>query len=199
MTKSAGDLIDEWFDGRQADGDFVRYDRSVTYSILPPARRGAPIIYSTKTNAIATAMDNDEADADFGFIMRYGLPSRADATAIRRLVGSDELCFLGDLDPSDLMIFAWLRARLRPKRVRFLGISDWYLDRLKAKLPESFTIQLSRSEQRSLPLLRRVLPDVNTLVGEQCGELLARRRKIELEAVVSALGPGKSIVAPALY
>src|SRR5258708_28282716 len=156
MAKDPTQLIEEWFAGRKADGEFVRCGRDYAYQFIPPARRGAPIIYTTKAIAFAAGTAKGWSDKTFGFIGRYGLPNQADASAIRRLVGGHKLFFLGDLDPQDLLIFAWLRARLRPKRIQFLGICDRYLYRLKVVLPETFHIRLSRSERRSMMLLSSV-------------------------------------------
>ena len=40
------------------------------------------------------------------------------------------LLFLGDMDPADLMIFAWLREFLRPKSIVHLGVNDQYIAEL---------------------------------------------------------------------
>jgi hypothetical protein len=194
-VKDPTNLIEDWFTtGRKADGEFVRYDRDYAYQFIPPARRSAPIVYTTKTNAFAAGTAKGWADQTFGSIGRYGLPNRADVVAIRRLVGEHKLFFLGDLDPQDLLIFAWLRARLHPKQIQFLGISDRYLDQLKLALPDTFHIRLSRSERRSMTLLNGVFPDLEQLIGKRCHALLAGGRKTELEAVVSALAGTVSIL-----
>jgi hypothetical protein len=194
MAKDPTQLIEEWFAGRKADGDFVQYGRDYAYRFIPPARRGAPIFYTTKTNAFAAGTAKEWSDQTFGFIGRSGLPNESDVVAIRRLVGGHTLFFLGDMDPQDLLIFAWFRARIRPKRVRFLGICDRYLDQLKVVLPETFHIRCSRPERRSMTLLNSVFPDLEKVVGRTCHAVLTSGRKTELEAVVSALAGTASIL-----
>lgn len=194
MAVDVAQMIEDWFSSRKNDGEFVRCDRGYAYQVIPPSRRGAPIFYTTKANAFAAGTASELPDQSFGFVAGYGLPNRADVSTIRRLVGNHRLFFLGDLDPQDLLIFAWLRVRLRPKRIQFLGICDRYLDQLKAVLPDTFHIRLSRSERRSMTPLSRVLPDLEQLIGNRCYDLLTGGRKTELEAVVSALAGARSIL-----
>jgi len=104
------------------------------------------------------------------------------------------LFYLGDLDPPDLMIFAWLREKLLPKPIRNLGISDAYLTHLNAVLPPTFVMQCSPSERRALKVLRKVFPDLAETVGAVAAQLLREGRKIELEAVVSAIPRGAPII-----
>ena len=127
-------------------------------------------------------------------IGHYGLPRPSDVLWIERVALSNELFYLGDLDPPDLMIFAWLREKFFPKPIRHLGISDAYLTQLRAVLPPTFVMQCSPSERRALPVLRKVFPDLAETIGAGAAQLLMEGRKIELEAVVSALPPGASII-----
>jgi hypothetical protein len=168
------------------------------YTLVPPSHRGAPIFYTTKTSAFAAGIANGEREHNFGLVGRQGLPSHEDVLAFRRLVSAHRLFFLGDLDPPDLLIFAWLRARLRPKRIRFLGICDRYLDQRKVVLPETFVIRCSPSERRSTKVLKSVFPDMEQFIGKRCDDLPSSGRKIELEAVVSAMAGAGSIVPPGL-
>ena len=67
------------------------------------------VLFTTKPAIVSTVIEKCDAARDFGMIGRYGLPSVADLPWIRTMVGSRELFFLGDMDPVDLMVFAWLR------------------------------------------------------------------------------------------
>lgn len=67
-------------------------------------------------------------------IGRYGLPNQDDVHWLSALVGSRGLLFLGDMDPVDLMIFAWLRGHLRRSHIEYLGVSDAFLSLLKMRV-----------------------------------------------------------------
>jgi hypothetical protein len=121
-------------------------------------------------------------------IARYGLPHACDINGLQGLIGKHELLFLGDMDPADLLVFAWLREKLDFAQIKYLGVGDKYLDGLKVKIPDSFTMQLCKSELASRPLLEKVCPDFRELVGVRGANLLDGGRKIEIEAVVSAMG-----------
>jgi hypothetical protein len=168
------------------------------YSVFGPEHPDANILYATKPSPVALAIDAAFDGSTFGMIGRYGLPSPADALWIRDFVGERELVFLGDMDPSDLMIFAWLRANLAPARVTHLGVSDKYIADLKVVLPESFTLDLSPSERQSLPLLNAVFGDLTEIVGPKCADLLEQGRKIELDAIVSSKPRTASLLPPTI-
>jgi hypothetical protein len=72
--------------------------------------------------------------------------------------------------------------------ITHFGVNDALLDNLHATVPHSFTIELAEEEIRALSLLDKVFPDLEDTVGEACVSLLRNGRKIEQEAVVSALG-----------
>ncbi len=196
MAKNVTQAIDRWFADRKNDGEFVRNGREYAYTFIPPARRNAPIIYTTKRDAFAAGTAKQRSTGPFGVIGRYGLPDKSDVPSIRRLVADHKLFFLGDLDPQDLLVYVWLRAGLRQKEIQFLGVSDSYLEKLKVVIPDTFVMHCSASERRSMALLTTVFPDLEQVVGKRCHELLSDGRKIELEAVVSALDGASSILPP---
>ena len=146
---------------------------------------------------MAAKREYREFDA-IGLICRSGLPHAKDAGWIRNLLGGRRLVFLGDMDPVDLMVFAWWRASLDSGQVAYLGISDHYLDRLEVEIPEEYLISLAPCEQRSMPVLDAVCPDYRAVVGPDCAALLDGGRKIELEAVASRLGPPGRLLLPAM-
>jgi hypothetical protein len=47
-------------------------------------------------------------------------------------------------------------------------------------------------------LLESALPEYRELVGEKCAGVLGRAHKVEIEAVVAALGSPQAILRPAL-
>ena len=187
--------IAKWFADHSGDGEFMCEGRSLAYLVIGPSDRGAPIVYATKPSTVASAIGDRSRISMIG---RRGLPDATDVTWIHRVIGEFDVMFLGDMDPADLMIFSWLRTSLYPKEVQYLGISDSYLDELKIVLPESFILRCSPSERKSLPVLNKALPDLKQLVGPKCADLIQQGRKIELEAVVSAMTSTSSILQPAI-
>jgi hypothetical protein len=89
---------------------------------------------------------------------------------------------LGDCDPFDLLVFAWLRQHLS---VHYLGVSDIVLSAVGLQVEDSMTITLPEDELNAMSLVEEFLPNYARLIGPSCAELLARKRKIELEALVS--------------
>jgi len=106
--------------------------------------------------------------------------------------------FLGDMDPVDLMIFAWLRERMAPKMIKHLGVSDAYLEQLGISVPESYAIAMKGSERQAVPVLENVFLDFRETIGPNSARLLDRGRKFEIEAVVSTLGSPERILLPVL-
>ena len=186
MGNEATRLIEKWFADHADDGEFAYTARAAAYTVIGPSAPAGRIVIATKPGPVGSAIHESVDSASLGMIGRYGLPGDADIHWIRKVVANHQLFFLGDMDPADLMIFCWLRARLRPKRVVHLGVSDSYLTELQVQLPESFILRCSPSEQKSHPLLDKVFPDLRATVGPKCARLLKRGLKIELEAVVSA-------------
>jgi hypothetical protein len=66
--------------------------------------------------------------------------------------------FLGDCDPPDLLTFAYLKSRLVEK----LGINA----------QESMMIPLAESELDAAEVMDQVLPDLPSLIGPMCTEIL---------------------------
>ncbi len=127
--------IEAHFTAHDNDGDFVSSNPETPYKFWP-SPIGGRLVYSTKPDAARRIFSES-----FGLIARYGLPSPADADWLRRLAGRPRILFLGDLDPQDLMIFAWLRAHFGPRRIDYFGIGDWLLDERAIVVPDSYWIK----------------------------------------------------------
>lgn len=172
------------------DGDeFVRLPHSASHPIIPPALANGPIVYATKPRTAVALLEICGSPQLFSIIGRSGLPYDADLTFLRSLGESRPLLFVGDLDPPDLLIFAWLRAQLTSNQITHLGISDRFLAEVGVELPESFTLSCSPGERAALPMVKTTLPDWRVLLGDYCVQLLENGRKIELEAVRTLLRP----------
>lgn len=186
MNDSISATIAQWF-RENSDGDFACEEPRGAYVVSTPANTRVPVLFTTKPRTILHAIAASEDSQQIGLVGRYGLPAERDLTWIRALVGNRKLLFLGDLDPADLMVFAWLRSRLHPAMVRFLGISDDLLKRIATRANEQNTIALSPTELAAREVLPSVVPDLPKLIGPTCDDLLANGRKLELEAVLEAL------------
>ncbi len=197
MGNDSTKSIEAWFAAHNDDGEFVCGERTVPYSVIGPADSIGQVIFTTKPMILSTAIQSQDVNEEFGMVGRYGLPCKGDLRWICDLVGSRRLLFLGDMDPVDLMIFAWLRAILQARPVKYLGVSDDFLNSLQVCPTESLVIASAPSEEKSLVLLEKVFPDFRETVGHKCAKILMRGQKIELEAIVSAEGSIAPMLASA--
>lgn len=170
--------IERWFDDNR-DGEFVRCERMEPYSIIGPTTTSL-ILYSPKLRCVLRAIEHAD-DLSMAVISRYGLPQSEDVAWMRTLVAGRELMFLGDADPPDLLLFAWLRAHLP---MRFLGVSDRLLESLGGKPGGGNAMPLSADEKDALIVVEQTCPEFRELVGPFCASLLDNGFKIELEAAI---------------
>lgn len=154
----------------------------VPFSIVFPTRENSVVVYTTKVQAGPMFVKSPDGQIDVGVIARGGLPQPEHLDAIIKIVGGRKLFFLGDCDPFDLLVFAWLRQHLS---VHYLGISDIVLSAVGLRVEDSMTITLPDDELNAMSLVEEFLPNYARLIGPSCAELLARKRKIELEALVA--------------
>lgn len=176
-------LIEAWFLEHDGDGEFLSHTRGFPYSVIGSLSASGCIIFTTKPQSVAGVMQEADASRCIGMVGRYGLPDKEDILWIRKVIGRQQLVFLGDMDPVDLMVFAWLRASLRSKHVTYLGINDALLNALGLSSIKSLSSVCAPSERRSLALLEKVFPDLRETLGEKCAEILGRGHKIELEVI----------------
>jgi hypothetical protein len=166
------------------DGEFEVPSRAVPYSFVAPITNTLPLVFTTKPRVLSAAIQASPVPVQFGAIGRHGLPGETDVAWIRQMLGPRGLCFLGDMDPVDLMIFCWLREQLPEGRLGYLGISDILIDKLGFSQRESLIIPCTPSEYEAIPCLREVFPDWEEMVGIHCAQILNQGQKIELEATL---------------
>lgn len=171
--------IRDWF-ATHEDGDFLISPRSHPFSVVPPIRTTEAVIYCTKQHCVSRLIHDIGRPPFFAAVLRGGLPSDVDVDWLASIVGSRRLLFLGDTDPPDLLIFAWLRERID---IRYLGISDQLLTRCAVPRSDNLLIPLSDTESAAMPLVSQLFADSQSQLGNWCSNLLASRRKIELEAL----------------
>lgn len=184
MPRNIAKLIEAWFLEHDGDGEFLAGRRACPYSLIGSVGAAARIIYTTKPSIVCAAMA-PAPPPSIGIVGRYGLPSKADLIWIRKLIARQQLLFLGDMDPVDLLVFAWLRASLHPTRIGYLGINDAFLGSLRLSSTRSIYGRCAPSEVESRVLLRQVFPDLRETLGRRNAELLERGHKVELDVIVS--------------
>lgn len=189
--------IEDWFGGQYQDADFIRCPHNYPFDIIGPKPEGDRVVYCTKKSIAYRALQETESDLTAGLIARCGLPHREEATWLREFIGERKLIFVGDLDPVDIMVFAWLRQRLEPITTVHHGINDSFVAALDVVIPNTYRIQLKPTEAAAVAELGELIPDVRDVLGPECFRILNEGYKIELEAVVSALGSARPLLTTA--
>lgn len=179
---------------RQLDGgELTDIPSGYPYSIIFPRIESSPVVYATKWHAASSLLIAPDGACPIGMIGHCGLPSDEDLSGIAHIVRDHPAYFLGDCDPFDLLIFAWLRQFIS---IRFLGTSDAAVSALGVDVRESITIPLPEEERRAMTLVREVCPNFAQLIGPNCAQLLDGDRKLELEALVSfRTQPGSNLLS----
>lgn len=137
------------------------------------------IVYLTKPNQVERCVRLADWPKRAAVVGRYGLPLSADVTYLQKFKW--EVNFIGDADPVDLLVFAWLRQHLS---IRWLGVSDTFLQSQGSQVCPSIQMQLSSSEQAAIQQLPDLCPDYRSLLGEECSAVLEAGMKIELEGTL---------------
>jgi hypothetical protein len=188
--------IQEWFETHEdGDGDFFISPSGYPFSVIPPKADTESIVYCTKQHCLLELVRELGDDHTVAAVMRGGLPSVEEADWLSSMVGSRRLLFLGDADPADLLIFAWLREHLP---VQHVGLSDRLLRQCGVESRDNLTIALSEPEVSALPLVTQCLGALMGYLGPRCSRLLFSGRKTELEALFSFAACGPSELEAAL-
>lgn len=135
-------------------------------------------------------------------LSRLGMPTESFLRTVRCYVADVELplLFIGALNPIDLTIFAILRYgnpqfAERPEtaiRVKYIGLDDRWLRLCRALIRPKFATgtiirPMRPPEREHFALVREMVPDLETLVGPECFELLTSGHVFRFEA---ASNPG---------
>lgn len=179
--KDAASRISIWFT-QHDDGEFLRLPATHPYSVTVPSSGTRYILYTTKPTSVLGALEKGRGQRSMQVVGRAGLPNAEDVVWLRALMSDRPVAFLGDADPTDLLVFAWLRSQMP---VSYIGVDDMLVQKLGVVVEDSLTIPLTNVEKAALALLADVFPDYKGAIGPQCAALLDRGRKIEIEAVIS--------------
>jgi hypothetical protein len=175
------DAIEGWFTSHN-DGEFA---------LCPPDlhaltkdgdhRRARTMIYTTKRHCLPRIKRIVECPQPVATIGIYGLPVLADMNSLTGSSKQYVRLFIGDADPPDLLVFAWLREQVP---VTWYAVNDDFLVRHRSRDDDTIGIPLSRSEVAALPHLASWCPDYRHLLGEYCSSLLDMHFKVEVEGAL---------------
>ncbi|RCS50652.1 hypothetical protein DTL42_11165 [Bremerella cremea] len=183
MKHSIAWKISSFFASHQESGEFVRYPREALYKLIGATTEPSRFVYVTKCSALSPRLLPD-LPTDVTLLSRDGLPAPSDVELISCISKQVPIGFLGDLDPADLLTFAWLQAHFAPRQVPLLGIQDRLIQCLSDEEQRKCSLPFDESEIDALPLLQEALPDLQELIGPQSYRLIMSRQKIELEGLV---------------
>jgi len=192
MTNGSTDQIARWFSDHD-DGEFVRAALDDAFAIGGTENETGRVLYTTKPTTLAHVLRRHNLATRVTTIGRYGLPNEHDVTELLSFVRGRPFAFLGDADPPDLLVFAWLRSHLP---ITYLGINDTLVETLGIEVDDTIAIRLADSELSSMPLLAVTCPDYRGLLGPQITQLLDSGSKLEIESIASvSRGDGKAFAS----
>jgi hypothetical protein len=181
--------IESWFRAHE-DGEFCQSPLDCPFELANVSSSCRTLIYTTKRHCVRRLIEVSGANARVGMIGRYGLPCKDDVERIVNLKGDRMCIFLGDADPPDLLVFAWIRAHLP---ISWWGVSDAFLAAFGVEPTTNRTVRLSDSELLALAEVNELCPDFRDLLGPKCASLLDDGRKLELEGAVNFATVGSRI------
>ena len=174
--------IENWFH-RLDDGDFSAHPTGESSTRIGDGHSAATVVYTTKLHCLTRIVDLAILRQPVAAIGRYGLPVTDDLPFLRGPGQSVSRIFVGDADPPDLLVFAWLREHVS---ITWHGVNDDFLKRHGSIHRKGIQIPMAVSELETIPNLQRFCPDFRDLLGEYCSSILDRGFKIELEAALIA-------------
>ena len=130
-----------------------------------------------------------------GVVGRHGLPNESDINWLQSTADGRRLVFVGDADPCDLLVFAWMQSRID---IVHHGLNDSLLEQCGVSLNDRMTIAQSESKSAAMPLLSAFAPQFPTLLGPNCANLIQAGRKVELEVLASFATEQPDAIAKAL-
>ena len=187
--KDVASEIRRWFREHE-NGEFVQMGPLCPYSITSPTSRTDHVLYTTKPACVLAALEKGRPSTLIQVIGRAGLPDENGAAWLRNLADNRPVVFMGDADPADLLVFAWLRSQMS---VSYVGLSDMLVQKLRDQTDHALTIPLSDSEREAMSLVAEVFPEYKTSVGQRCADYLNQGRKVEIEVVVHLARDGVAL------
>ncbi len=171
--------IEAWFRANE-DGEFCEYPADHKSTLTGDHANSRTIIYTTKGHCIPR-IRGLSLEPPVATIGRYGLPLSEDLELLSPTATSINRMFIGDADPSDILVFAWLREHVP---IVWHGVNDDFLIRHDNRNCQSIPIALSDREREAVQELPQLCPDFRNLLGHYCSTLLDDGFKIELEGAI---------------
>ena len=168
--------------GRVDGGEITSPTHRWPYTVIFPVAQTRSVVWTTKANLMTGWLFDTGEEFPIALIGRYGLPRIENLPGIATVIRDLPLYFLGDCDPFDLLVYAWLRRHIS---IRYLGVSDAVVSALGVNVNGSMTIPLPEEEKQAMALLRDVWPEFSASVGRECAAMLEDGRKLEMEALAS--------------
>lgn len=181
MNQASQDRVDEieaWFLAHK-DGEFGVAPSDYASVRIGDAATARTIVYTTKHQCLRRIRDLSQLPEPIATLGRYGLPTDDDLPFVCR--SSPTRIFIGDCDPPDILVFAWLREHLP---IVWHGVNDDFLERHGTRSLDWIRIPLSAAERKAVSVLPQLCPDFRTLLGKYCSSIIDDGFKIELEGAV---------------
>lgn len=172
-------LIESWFEAHQ-DGEFAVLPAEHATAVLGDPETARTLVYSTKAECAARLAGSCGFAEPISMVSRYGLPSASDAALLESLADRTTWVFVGDADPPDILVFAWLEQHAP---IQWRGVSDVVLQQFGHRDLEAISIPMSAAEKDTVLLLNDLCPDFREFLGPQCAAILDRGFKVELETI----------------
>ncbi|MEE8451208.1 MAG: hypothetical protein V3R99_04805 [Thermoguttaceae bacterium] len=169
--------IEAWFRDHN-DGEFVALPDDYALAVHGNLRKARTLVYTTKPQCLFPLPEYFSFVEPVTIVGRYGLPLSGDLAQLCEVDTQAARVFIGDADPPDLLVFAWLKSYIP---IEWRGISDALLQRLERTDLLSIAIPMSDAEKSTVAVLTTFCPEFRVLLGPQCSALLDRGFKIELE------------------
>jgi len=164
------------------DGNLFAPSVENPYKIFNVTSEPRMVVYCTKPDSAFRVFQKAIDAHEVTLLGRYGLPNERDLNWLLQTIYGRQCIFIGDADPQDVLVFTWLRTYFP---LRWIGVSDAFLDSMKTFLTDNLTIELSRIEKEAAREIPALCPDFKELLGPNCGVLFDANKKLELEGAMN--------------
>ena len=180
-SRNPVEAIETWFRAHE-DGEFGILPPDHASALRGERRAARTIIYTTKPHCLSRIISLSGFPQPIAMIGRYGLPATTDLAFFDDLAERASCVFVGDADPPDILVFAWLKEHIP---IAWSGVNDeWLLPRDKCDLA-AISIPMSNAEKSTVPELSSFCPGFRDMLGECCSSLLDSGFKIEVEGAIA--------------
>ena len=187
MSRTSTSDIIAWADESSTkDDDWERESARQSAAVRPWPDAPKGVLYGTKASLLWRMLP--ELAPGFSTYTMYGPPPPWLAALVAADPASKEdVIFVGDLDPLDLLSLATLmdRAKLDPERVYFAGPVDPWIDALTVEHKKIISIEMSDFEVRLWEKVRDLDIDWDLFLGENAVAILESGHKIELDGAMN--------------